>query len=129
MPATPEKAVDKAMRIAVAGLPVILVVVLIALARSLPSYFNNLQYLAGFIFLQILLVCLWSYDRLFFPFLMIAFLWAGMDIPMTQPWTMVRWMVLGVGAFVGFLRALRIGLHVRPGPDADDFHRRLAAVG
>jgi tetraacyldisaccharide 4'-kinase len=27
------------------------------------------------------------------------------------------------------LLALRIGLHVRPGPDADEFHRRLAAVG
>jgi tetraacyldisaccharide 4'-kinase len=27
------------------------------------------------------------------------------------------------------LLALRIGLDVRPGPDADDFHRRLAAVG
>jgi len=102
--------VDRALRIAVAGLPVILVVALIILARSLPSYFNNQQYLAGFIFLQILLVCLWSYERLFFPFLMIAFLWAGMDVPMTQPWTMGRWVVLGAGAFVGFVRALRMGL-------------------
>ena len=101
---------DKALRVAVAGIPVILVVALIILARSLPSYFNNQQYLAGFIFLQILLVCLWSYDRLFFPFLMIAFLWAGMDVPMTQPWTMGRWVVLGAGAFVGFVRALRMGL-------------------
>ena len=101
---------DKSLRMAVAGLPVILVVALIVLARSLPSYFNNLQYLAGFIFLQILLVCLWSYDRLFFPFLMIVFLWAGMDIPMAHSWTIGRWVVLGVGAFVGFVRALRMGL-------------------
>ena len=101
---------DKALRIAVAGLPLILVAALIILARSLPSYFNNQQYLAGFIFLQILVVCLWSYDRLFFPFLMIAFLWAGMDIPMTQPWTMGRWVVLGAGTFVGFVRALRMSL-------------------
>ena len=105
-----ERAVDKASRIALAGLPVILVVALIVLARSVPSYFNNLQYLAGFIFLQILLVCLWSYDRLFFPFLMVAFLWAGMDVPMTHPWTVGRWIVLGAGAFVGFVRALRMGL-------------------
>ena len=112
---------DKTLRIAVAGLPVILVVVLIVLARSLPSYFNNQQYLAGFIFLQILLVCLWSYDRLFFPFLMIAFLWAGMDVPMTQPWTMGRWVVLGAGAFVGFVRALRMSL-----PRYQPFH--LAAL-
>ncbi len=98
------------MRIAAAGLPVILVLALIALARSAPGYFNNQQYLAGFIFLQILLVCLWSYDRLFFPFLMVAFFWAGMDVPMTESWTMGRWIVLGAGALVGFARAMRFGL-------------------
>ena len=95
---------------AVAALPLMLVVALIVLARSLPGYFNNQQYLAGFLFLQVLLVCLWSYDLLFFPFLMIAFLWAGMDVPMTQAWVMGRWVVLGAGAFVGFVRALRMGL-------------------
>lgn len=101
---------DKVIRIAVAGLPVMLLVALIFLARSLPGYFNNQQYLAEFIFLQVLLVCLWSYDRLFFPFLMVAFLWAGMDVPLTEPWTMGRWIVLGAGAFVGFVRAMRFGL-------------------
>ena len=102
---------DKALRSVVAGLPVLLVLALIVLARSMPSYFNNLQYLGGFIFLQILLVCLWSYDLLFLPFLMIAFLWAGMDVPMSQPWIMGRWLVLGAGAFLGFVRAMRVGLH------------------
>jgi O-antigen ligase len=105
-----EQAVDKALRIAVAGVPVMLVVALIVLARSVPGYFNNQEYLAGFIFVQILLVCLWSYDRLFFPLLMIAFLWAGMDVPMKEPWTMGRWIVLGAGAFVGFARVLRMGV-------------------
>ncbi len=101
---------DKALRIAVAGLPVMLVVTLIALARSMPGYFNNQQYLAGFIFLQMLLVCLWFYDRLFFPFLMLAFLWAGMDVPLAETWTMGRWVVLAVGALVGFARAMRMGV-------------------
>jgi O-antigen ligase len=110
LPALQESSVDKALRIAVAGLPVILVLTLIILAGSMPGYFNNLQYLAGFIFLEILLVCLWSYDLLFFPLLMIAFLWAGMAIPMTQAWTTGRWVVLGAGAFVGFVRALQVGL-------------------
>jgi O-antigen ligase len=98
------------MRVAVGGLPVILVLALIVLARSMPGYFNNQQYLAGFIFLQILLVCLWSYDRLFFPFLMLSFFWAGMDVPLTEAWTMGRWIVLGAGAVVGFARAMRMGV-------------------
>ena len=101
---------DKVVRIAVAGMPLILVAALIILARSASGYFNNLQYLGGFIFLQILLLCLWHYERLFFPFLMIGFFWAGMDVPLTETWTMGRWIVLGAGALVGFVRAMRFGL-------------------
>src|SRR5436190_8003845 len=101
---------DKVFRVAVAGLPMIVVVSLIVLGRSLPQYFNSLQYLAGFIFLEILLLSLWFYDLLFFPLLMIAFLWAGMNIPLTQSWTTGRWVVLGVGTAVGLVRALRMGL-------------------
>ncbi|MFY9558897.1 MAG: O-antigen ligase family protein [Terriglobales bacterium] len=100
---------DRTFRLVIAGLPVLLVLALVVLARSFPGYFNNQQYLAGFIFLQILLVCLWSYDRLFFPFLMIAFLWAGMDLPMSAPWTMARWVVLGAGALAGIVHGLRMG--------------------
>jgi O-antigen ligase len=108
--ATLGKPVDKVLRIATAGLPVMLVVALVILGRSMPSYFNNQQYLAGFIFLQILLVCLWSYERFFFPFLMIVFLWAGMDLPLAETWTMGRWIVLGAGALVGFARSMRMGV-------------------
>jgi O-antigen ligase len=103
--------VDKIVRAAAAGLPAILVLALIILARSMPGYFNNQQYLAGFIVVQILLLSLWFYDRFFFPFLMIAFFWAGMDVPMSESWTMGRWIVLAIGAVVGFARAMRMGLH------------------
>jgi O-antigen ligase/polysaccharide polymerase Wzy-like membrane protein len=96
------------MRIAVTSLPIILVVSLIGLARTAPGYFNNEQYLAGFVFLQVLVAVLFFYDRFFFPFLMIAFLWAGMDLPFNQTWTMGRWIVLGAGAVVGFARAMRM---------------------
>jgi len=105
-----EKDVDKVVRIAVAGMPVILVLALIILARSASGYFNNLQYLGGFIFLQILLLCLWHYERFFFPFLMVAFFWAGMDVPLTEAWTTGRWVVLAAGALVGFVRAMRFGI-------------------
>jgi O-antigen ligase len=98
------------MRAAVAGLPVMLVLALIILARSMPGYFNNQEYLAGFIVVQILALSLWFYDRFFFPFLMIAFFWAGMNVPMSETWTMGRWIVLGIGAIVGFARAMRVGV-------------------
>jgi O-antigen ligase len=101
---------DRVMRAAAAGLPVILVLALIILGRSMPGYFNNQQYLAGFVVVQILLLSLWFYDRFFFPFLMIAFFWAGMDLPMNESWTMGRWVVLAVGAIVGFARAMRMGV-------------------
>ncbi len=101
---------DKALRIALTGLPVVVVLALIVLARSMPGLVSNQQYLGRLIFAQILVVCLWYYDRLFFPFLMIAFLWAGMDVPMSDPWTSGRWAVLIAGAFVGFVRAMRLGL-------------------
>jgi O-antigen ligase len=100
---------DKASRILVAGLPVVLVLALVALGRTLPGYFTNQQYLSGLIFLQVLSVCLWLYESLFFPFLMISFLWAGMYLPMSEPWTLARWVVLGAGAFVGLFRSMRLG--------------------
>ena len=99
------------MRAVVTALPVLLVVTFIFLGRTMPGYFNNQIYLAGFVFLQILVVCLWSYERLFFPLLMIAFLWAGMDIPWNGPWNFGRWIVLVAGTVVGFARAMRTGGH------------------
>lgn len=98
------------MRIGAAALPVILVLGMVGLARWNPGYFNNPQYLAGFIFFQILLVSLWFYDRLFLAFLMIAFFWAGLDVPLTETWTMGRWFVLLAGSLVGFARAMRLGV-------------------
>jgi len=97
------------MRFALAGLPVVAALALVALARSMPGYFTNQQYLAGMLFLQILAVCLWFYDRLFMPFLMVSFLWAGMNVPMSESWRMARWIVLGAGAFVGLVRSLKMG--------------------
>jgi hypothetical protein len=90
-------------------LPIVLVLALLMVAQSKPGYFSNEQYLAGALFLQILAICLWFYDQLFFPLLMIAFLWAGTDVPMSGLWTAARWAVLGVGAFVGVLRSIRLG--------------------
>jgi O-antigen ligase len=103
--------VDRVLKVAFAAVPALGVLGLILLARSMPGYFTNEQYLTGLIFLQALVVCLWRYDSWFFPFLMVAFCWAGMDLPMSNSWTIARWLVLGAGAFVGIVRSLRLGRH------------------
>src|SRR5215468_3986466 len=102
--------VDRAFRIAVTALPVMMVLALIVLARSMPGLVTNQQVLSGLIFVQVLVICLWHYDKYFFPFLMVAFFWAGMDVPMSDPWTSGRWAVLIAGAFVGYVRAMRLRL-------------------
>jgi O-antigen ligase len=102
--------VDRTSRISVAALPVALAVALALLGRVLPGYFANPRYLISLILLQVLFVCLWFYEQLFFPLLMVAFLWAGMNVPLSEQWTMGRWAILGAGALFGIVRFLRTGV-------------------
>jgi O-antigen ligase len=64
-------------------------------------YFGNVSFLGGILLLEILVASLWKYDQRFFVLLMIAFLWAGMNVPMQSAWTSGRWAVLFAGAAVG----------------------------
>ena len=64
-------------------------------------YFGNVTFLGGIVLLEIIVACLWKYDRRFFVLLMIAFVWAGMHVPMQGAWTSGRWVVLSAGAAVG----------------------------
>jgi O-antigen ligase len=100
--------VNRALGLLATALPVLIVLVLVVLARSRPGYFTNQQYLMGVVFLEALAVCLWFYDWLFFPLLMVSFLWAGVGLPFSDSWTTARWLVLAVGAFAGVLRSIRL---------------------
>lgn len=44
-------------------------------------YFRNPVYLGGLIVIEIVLTCLWHFEIVFFPLLMVTFLWAGMNLP------------------------------------------------
>ncbi len=89
--------------------PLGLIAIVLTLALALYFLFFNLQYfsdaayLAGFLLLEVIIVCLWKYDQRFFSLLMIAFLWAGMHVPVESAWTTARWIVLGAGAAAGFI--------------------------
>lgn len=74
---------------------------------SNPGSLNGSSYLTAAIFLEILVVVLWDYRRRFFPFLVVVFLVAGMDLPLEGPATSARWIVLAVGAMAGIVIYLR----------------------
>jgi O-antigen ligase len=67
------------------------------------EYFGNVSFLGGILLLEVLIASLWKYDQRFFVLLMIAFLWAGMNVPLEGAWTGGRWVVLFAGAFVGYV--------------------------
>ena len=73
------------------------------LAHSSPAMFSNTMYLGGLIFLQFILFAVWNFRRLFFLFLMIGFLWAGLKVPLAIVWISGRWVLLAIGAAVGVL--------------------------
>ena len=71
--------------------------------RSSVGNFANVNFLGGLLFLEILIACVWKYEQRFFPLVIIAFLWAGVGIPLHAAWTTARWVVLATGAAVGFI--------------------------
>jgi O-antigen ligase len=68
-----------------------------------PVYFSSSDQLAILLFLQVLLAAIWNYRARFFPLLLVAFLWAGMMVPLNAAWTSGRWLVLAVGALAGLV--------------------------
>jgi O-antigen ligase len=67
------------------------------------QYFDNVSFLGGILLLEIIIASLWKYDQRFFVLLMIAFVWAGTNVPLQGAWTTGRWVVLSAGAVVGFI--------------------------
>ena len=65
------------------------------------QYFGDVTFLGGILLLEVIIASLWKYDQRFFVLLMIAFVWAGMHVPLQGAWTIGRWVVLSAGAVVG----------------------------
>ena len=80
-------------------------------AYSRPWYFTSQTYLSGLIFLEFLLAAVWMYRRIFFPVVLVTFLFAGINLPVGRGWVSARWVVLGVGALVGLLLVLKDRMH------------------
>jgi O-antigen ligase len=67
------------------------------------QYFGNMSFLGGILLLEAVVIALWKYEQRFFLFLMVAFLWGGMHLPLQDAWTGGRWIVLAAGAVVGYV--------------------------
>jgi O-antigen ligase len=92
----------------VAGLGFLAVLVF---AYVQPRSFSDFRYLGALLGLQVILVCLWYYDVIFFPLLMVLFLWAGMEVPFSTLGRTARWLALAVAAFAGFVIWMRDRRH------------------
>ena len=81
------------------------------LAYSRPGYFTSPTYLGGVLLLEFLAAAVWMYRRVFFPLVIVAFILAGVDLPVGHFWTALRWLFLCVGALVGAFIMLKERSH------------------
>jgi O-antigen ligase len=72
------------------------------------QYFRDVSFLGGILLIEIIIASLWKYDQRFFLLLMIAFLWAGMNVPFEGAWTGGRWVVLTAGAVTGYVVWMKV---------------------
>jgi O-antigen ligase len=76
-----------------------------------PGAFANSTYLGAIIAIELVLACLWSFEKVFFPVTMWCFLSAATALPFAAESFTVRWLFLAVGAFAGaviWIRSNRI---------------------
>lgn len=71
------------------------------------QYFGSISFLGAILLIEVVIASLWKYDQRFFVLLMIAFLWAGMLLPLQNAWTGGRWLVLTAGAVIGYIVWMR----------------------
>ncbi|PYX46038.1 MAG: hypothetical protein DMG79_17750 [Acidobacteria bacterium] len=85
--------------------------VLVYFAYSRPGYFGSQTYMGGLILLEFLAVAVLMYRQVFFPIVMLAFLFAGVDLPVGAYWTAARWLFLAVAAAAGAVLMLKEHSH------------------
>jgi len=91
-------------RIPKAGLIVaslLCLLIVAGLAYTRPGYFSSPTYLAALVLCEILIASVWFYRQVFFSLVLIAFLLAGMSLPLSGMWVAGRWFFLTAGALVG----------------------------
>jgi O-antigen ligase len=70
-------------------------------AERRPFLFANVRYLGGILVLEIVIACLWRYEKVFFPITMGCFLLAATSLPFAAESYTIRWLFLAIGALFG----------------------------
>ncbi len=89
------------------GSALLVILISVVLLRFFPGYLTNTQFLAGIIFLQVLLAIVWNYRQRLMPALALAFLGAGTYTPLQPVFSPIRWVLLAIGALGGLALYLR----------------------
>jgi O-antigen ligase len=98
---------DRIPKLAIISAAAFAPLLLLFFAYSQPAYFSSKTYLGGLLFLEFLFVALAMYRKAFFPLILLAFLFAGSDVPLTAFWTSGRWVLLTIGAAAGAIIAIK----------------------
>jgi hypothetical protein len=93
--------IERIPRSVLVGAVLLAPLMLVYLAYSRPGYFNSQLYLSALVFLEFLFGAIWLYRQVFFPVVLMAFLFAGTGLQIGSGWTVARWVVLAIGALVG----------------------------
>jgi O-antigen ligase len=102
---------DRITKLAVMGAVAVAPFLLALAAYYRPGYFVSQTYLLGLLFLELVLAALWMYRQVFFPLVIMAFLLAGVSLPLSSFWVTGRWAILGAGAAAGTLLFLKDHSH------------------
>ena len=79
----------------------------LAIAYRFLSYFRSPVVLGALILIEVILAGLWHFEKVYFPLLIVVFVWAGTNMPIAGAMGTARWLVLGVGAIAGTFLWLR----------------------
>ncbi len=95
----------------IGGAVAVLVPAALYFAYTRPIFFTSPTFLGGLIVLECLIAAVCAYRRAFFPLVLIAFLFAGTELPVGAGWTVARWVFLATGAMVGSFMMLKERRH------------------
>ena len=98
-------------RIAVPGAVLATCLFGVYLAMFRPSLLYRVDLVGAALFLQVVILALWKFRERFFPFMLLAFVWAGTALPLSVVWSQGRWAVLAIGAVVGLILYTRDHMH------------------
>lgn len=105
---------ERIAKLALIAATILSVPIAVYLAYSRPGYFTSPVFLGSFLLAETMLVTSWLYRRIFLPVVLLAFLFAGIDLPVGGFWTAGRWFFLAVGAAVGsFIMLKERGHHFK----------------